>query len=59
MRGRTLLSNGGTVDLDTPSTWSKEAYSLITRDLGIDLKRLEGTIDDAADDAYRAVREPR
>lgn len=52
VRGRTLLSNGGTVNLDTPSTWSKQAYSLITRDLGIDLKRLEGTIDDTAYDKY-------
>lgn len=32
VRGRTLLSNGGTVNLDTPSTWSKQARSLITRD---------------------------
>lgn len=52
VRGRTLLSNGGTVNLDTPSTWSKQAYSLITRDLGIDLKRLEGTIDETAYDKY-------
>ncbi|MFF2845998.1 NAD(P)-binding protein [Streptomyces sp. NPDC058001] len=40
----TLLSNGGTVNIDTPSTWSPEAYRLITRDLGVDLKALEATV---------------
>ncbi|MEU8137701.1 NAD(P)-binding protein [Streptodolium elevatio] len=48
--GRTmLLSNGGTVNLDTPSTWNRAAYDLVTKDLGIDLKGLEATV---KSDAY-------
>ncbi|GHB66442.1 spermidine dehydrogenase SpdH [Streptomyces viridiviolaceus] len=48
--GRTLLlSNGGTVNIDTPSTWSREARDLLTEDLGVDLKALEATV---KDDAY-------
>ncbi|MFF0223327.1 NAD(P)-binding protein [Streptomyces sp. NPDC004629] len=43
--GRTLLlSNGGTVNIDTPSTWSREARDLLTKDLGVDLKALEATV---------------
>ncbi|WLQ52026.1 NAD(P)/FAD-dependent oxidoreductase [Streptomyces poriferorum] len=43
--GRTqLLSNGGTVNIDTPSTWSRGARDLLTKDLGVDLKALEATV---------------
>lgn len=43
--GRTLLlSNGGTVNIDTPSTWSRAARDLLTKDLGVDLKALEATV---------------
>ncbi|WP_405678668.1 NAD(P)/FAD-dependent oxidoreductase [Streptomyces sp. NBC_01511] len=52
VRGRTLLSNAGTVNLDTPSTWTKQAHTLVTRDLGIDLKRLGDSVDDTAYDTY-------
>ncbi|MFE7330148.1 NAD(P)-binding protein [Streptomyces sp. NPDC057565] len=48
--GRTmLLSNGGTVNIDTPSTWSREARDLLTKDLGVDLKALAATV---KSDAY-------
>ncbi|MGW2768982.1 NAD(P)-binding protein [Streptomyces sp. NPDC001275] len=48
--GRTLLlSNGGTVNIDTPSTWSSQARDLLTKDLGVDLKALEATV---KSDAY-------
>ena len=48
--GRTmLLSNGGTVNIDTPSTWTREAYNLLTKDLGVNLKGLEATV---KSDAY-------
>ncbi|MEU0744332.1 FAD/NAD(P)-binding protein [Streptomyces sp. NPDC006134] len=48
--GRTLLlSNGGTVNIDTPSTWTREARDLLTKDLGVDLKALQATV---KDDAY-------
>lgn len=48
--GRTLLlSNGGTVNIDTPSTWSRQAHDLLTKDLGVNLKALEATV---KDDAY-------
>lgn len=48
--GRTqLLSNGGTVNIDTPSTWSRGARDLLTKDLGVDLKALEATV---KSDAY-------
>ncbi|WP_329026352.1 NAD(P)-binding protein [Streptomyces sp. NBC_00690] len=46
----TLLSHGGTVNMDTPSTWSREAYRLVTRDLGVDFKALEATV---KSDAYQ------
>ncbi|MGW8888627.1 NAD(P)-binding protein [Streptomyces sp. NPDC055749] len=49
VRGRTMLSNGGTVNMDTPSTWTPAAHDLLTKDLGVDLKALEATI---LDDAY-------
>ncbi|WP_084518174.1 NAD(P)/FAD-dependent oxidoreductase [Microtetraspora niveoalba] len=44
-----LLSNGGTVYMDTPSSWSPQALGLITQDLGVDLPRLLSTVHD---DAY-------
>jgi spermidine dehydrogenase len=51
--GHELLSNGGTVNLDTPSTWSARARALVTQDLGIDLQRLEATVDSTAYDPYK------
>ncbi|MEU8733079.1 hypothetical protein AB0C68_27310 [Streptomyces tendae] len=48
--GRTqLLSNGGTVNIDTPSTWSYGARDLLTKYLGVGLKALEATVEG---DAY-------
>ncbi|WP_203643893.1 FAD/NAD(P)-binding protein, partial [Streptomyces sp. SID14478] len=40
----TLLSNGGTVNIDTPSTWTRAARDLLTKDLGVDLQALEATV---------------
>ncbi|HEX2317250.1 MAG TPA: NAD(P)-binding protein [Thermomonospora sp.] len=39
VRGRTLLSTGGTFNIDTPSTWTPVARRLLT-DMRIDLDRL-------------------
>ncbi|MFE2044016.1 NAD(P)-binding protein [Streptomyces sp. NPDC059477] len=44
-----LLSNGGTVNIDTPSTWTRASRDLLTKDLGVDLKALEATV---KSDAY-------
>ncbi|GLW99082.1 NAD(P)-binding protein [Microtetraspora sp. NBRC 16547] len=39
VRGETMLSNGGTVNIDSPSTFSRQALGLL-QDIGIDLDRL-------------------
>ncbi len=40
--GRMLLSNGGTVNIDTPSSYSPEAIGLL-KELGIELSRFESS----------------
>ncbi|GAA4564379.1 NAD(P)/FAD-dependent oxidoreductase [Planotetraspora kaengkrachanensis] len=44
VRGRTLLSNGGMVNLDSPDTWNSPSLSLMD-DLGIDFAKLAEGVD--------------
>ncbi len=44
VRGRVMLSNGGTVNIDSPSTFSTQALGLL-QDIGINLDRLAHVMD--------------
>ncbi|MFC0549681.1 NAD(P)-binding protein [Planotetraspora thailandica] len=44
VRGRTLLSNGGMVNLDSPDTWNSPSLNLMD-DLGIDFAKLAEGVD--------------